>query len=249
MDPVTGAVVIAGITAAGKPTAEGLIAAIGRLVNPSLDAVGEGAAANLKAWAAKRQELASGTLLQAAHILVTDNIEPKPVPGRILFPLLLSASVEEDSDLRRMWATLLANAADSGRKADMMPSFVSILKSLLPVEAVVLEAVYHDENKTDANDHRIAYLPEHSGARFNPDKMRIFAGPERTQIREVELPFSNFRVMADNLARLGLIEATYYGATRSGGNTTMRSYAPLVLSPLGFHFIRECVLTPKQKST
>jgi hypothetical protein len=122
----------------------------------------------------------------------------------------------------------------------MLPSFVSILQALSPVEAVILEAVYYDDPK----DPRIGYLPEdHAAARFNPDRVKIFAGKNKDSIREVELPFGNFRVMADNLARLGLIEASYSG-TRYGEEISTRIYSPLTLSALGHHFIRECVLPP-----
>jgi hypothetical protein len=159
-----------------------------------------------------------------------------PVLGRVLFPLLQAASIEEDEQLRKMWATLLAHAADSERRADMLPSFVSILQALSPVEAVVLEAVYHEAIKTNPQDHHIGYLPEHPTARFNPGRVRIF----------VELPFRNFRVMADNLARLGLIESQYSGAFY-GTEVSNKIYAPLVLTPLGWHFVRECVLPPSRE--
>jgi hypothetical protein len=161
-----------------------------RVLGPVADEAGKALAHPLQQWNEKRLRLGMETLVSAAKMIEDAGHTATPVPGRVLFPLLQAASIEEDDQLRKMWATLLANAADSERRADMLPSFVSILQALSPVEAVVLEAVYYDETKTNPQDHRIGYLPDdHPTARFNPDRVRIFAGQDRKSIREVELPF------------------------------------------------------------
>lgn len=222
-----------------------------RVLGPVGDEAGKALAHPLREWNEKRVKLGMQTLEAAAKMLEDGGRQATAVPGRILFPLLQAASIEENDQLRKMWATLLANSADSERRADMLPSFVLILQALSPVEAVVLEAVYYDENKTDSKDFRIGYLPEPKDqptARFNPDRMRIFAGPDKDSIKEVELPFKNFRVMTDNLGRLGLIEGVYTG-TMYGETVSTRTYTPLRLSALGHHFIRECVLPPAAKSS
>src|SRR5688572_12472225 len=107
MDPVTGAVVIAGLTAVGKPTAESLTRIIEKIVSPSADAVGQGIAVTLKQWAEQRAKRATETLVAAAGLLNEARLQPQPVPGRILWPLLERSSLEEDEELRRRWATLL----------------------------------------------------------------------------------------------------------------------------------------------
>jgi hypothetical protein len=45
MDPLTGAVIITGLTTVGKPTAEVLTSVVGKILGPSFDAVGQGIAA------------------------------------------------------------------------------------------------------------------------------------------------------------------------------------------------------------
>jgi hypothetical protein len=64
---------------------------------------------------------------------------PKAVPPKILFPLLEGASFEEDENLHKMWAALLANAAANISMA-VRPTFISILKDLAPDEAYLLKA-------------------------------------------------------------------------------------------------------------
>ena len=70
MNAVTGAVVIAGLTTVGTPTAEAVGRILERILSPSADARGEGLAAPLRAWARRRGELASARLLDAADMLL-----------------------------------------------------------------------------------------------------------------------------------------------------------------------------------
>ena len=83
-----------------------------------------------------------------------------PFLACVLFPILESASLEDDPDLRRMWATMLANAADSVRVTDMMPAYAAILAELTPIEAVILEAVYSQQQDGEV---RLGYNPAYSG--------------------------------------------------------------------------------------
>src|SRR5437763_1825137 len=114
MDPITGAVVIAGLKYGVEPTAEGLKEIIGKILGPSAAAVGEGIAAPLKAWAKQRGDQAARTTVDAAKVLQAAEITPQSVPGRLLWPLLESASLEESEDLHLRWVGLLANSATPG---------------------------------------------------------------------------------------------------------------------------------------
>lgn len=42
MDPLTGTVIITGLTTVGKPTAEALTTVVGKILGPSVDAIGQG---------------------------------------------------------------------------------------------------------------------------------------------------------------------------------------------------------------
>jgi len=67
-------------------------------------------------------------LLKKAERMVQDaGFTPKAVPIKLLFPLLESASLEENEDLHTMWAALLANAASSDAEV-VQPGFIAILR-------------------------------------------------------------------------------------------------------------------------
>ena len=107
MDPVTGAVIIAGLKYAGKPTVDVIGRLVERLLGPIADTGGDA----LDEWVRRRHKRAEAVLTDSAEMLRTAQLEPQPVPGRILFPLMQYASLEEDDDLRAKWTALLANAS------------------------------------------------------------------------------------------------------------------------------------------
>ena len=88
MDAPTAAAAITGLTVVGKPAIALVKDVIGRIVNPSADAIGQGLAAPLEQWAKRRQENAVSTVIDAATILIGKGVEPLAVAGRILFPIL-----------------------------------------------------------------------------------------------------------------------------------------------------------------
>lgn len=137
MDPITGAVVIAGLGTVGKPAAELVKDMVERFLGPAVDAKGQG----LKDWIENRNARAAQTLLTASEILHTAGIEPQPVPGRILFPLLQSAALEDDGTLAVQWAALLANAATPGF-THILPAYAEILRQLTPAQALILSWMY-----------------------------------------------------------------------------------------------------------
>lgn len=184
MDPVTGAVIIAGLTTVGKPTAAALTAIVSRILNPSADAVGEGLAAPLQAWANRRGQGAADTLMKAAEILHKSNVEPHPVPGRVLMPILVHSSLEEDQQLQLKWAALLANAAAVPNQ--IPPSFPTILSDLSPAEALVLDWI-HEGDQPFREIWSVAMI---GFVEKYPDLRTTY--PE----------------MMDNLSRLGLIRST-----------------------------------------
>jgi hypothetical protein len=68
--------------------------------------------------------------------------DPKAIPDKIWTPLLQAALLEDDETLQDMWANLLANAADPGQSAAVLPSFPLILRELTPRDAVLLSNTY-----------------------------------------------------------------------------------------------------------
>ncbi|HEY1754405.1 MAG TPA: Abi-alpha family protein [Bryobacteraceae bacterium] len=70
--------------------------------------------------------------------------EPIEIPERIWFPALSAASLNDDADLQRCWATLLINAADPEKQPAVLPAFVDILSQLSPKEALFMRQLYQD---------------------------------------------------------------------------------------------------------
>lgn len=168
-EAITSAVILGIVTyRAGKIAGNVAEDFLKRALAPVGDAAGKVLAHPIAEWQKAREKRAVEIVEAAAGYLDAADVEAVAVPGRTLFPLLQHASLEEHPDLQRMFAILLANAAHPQKQADLLPSFVSILSQLSPVEAVILERVYLDS--LDGQD-RIAYSP--SGTLDNVAKMRL----------------------------------------------------------------------------
>lgn len=87
-----------------------------------------------------RIEQAVKTLRKTIRMLEESGINPGRIPPRLFLPLLESASIEDDEDMRQRWAALLANA--SAVTGSVHPSFIDILKRLSPEDARLLDRLY-----------------------------------------------------------------------------------------------------------
>ncbi|MCX6543532.1 MAG: Abi-alpha family protein [Acidobacteria bacterium] len=239
MDPVTGAVIIAGLTTAGKPTAEMLTSIISKIISPAAGAVGQGIAAPLKAWAKRRGERAGATLIEAADLLRQAQIEPQPVPGRLLLPILEHTSLEEDEDLQHQWAALLANAATPDNK--VLPAFAEILHQLTPVQAKVLQWMY--EMRTFPVPNWIPHWPD----------------VERQDIEaHFNLSRADYALFINDMDRMQLIEGRRHLSTPEGASlqdvvtlavdrwNSRVKYELINFTPLGINFMQAC--TPPEKA-
>jgi hypothetical protein len=81
-------------------------------------------------------------LVKARDMLDEAGISPKAMPLKVLVPLLDGVSLEDDPEMAKRWAALLANAADAKYRHASFPSFTSILSELSPVEAKIMDTVY-----------------------------------------------------------------------------------------------------------
>jgi len=141
MDPVTGAVVMVGLGTVGKPTARVVADFLGRILGPTGDVVGEALAHPIVEWQRRRVERAQDVLDRAARQLEEQGHEPRPVPGRVLMPILDAASLEENESLRETWTNLLARAASS-HLDEVLPAFPAMLSRLSPQEVEVLSVMF-----------------------------------------------------------------------------------------------------------
>jgi len=140
MDWVTGATVIMGLKVVGPPATKVVTDFLGKIFAPTGDALGDALAHPIVQWQRRRVERANRLVREAAAHLEARGIEPRPVPARVLMPLLEKGSLEEDDGLGAKWAALLATAA--GTDGSVPPGFVGILSNLSPTEARLLDAAY-----------------------------------------------------------------------------------------------------------
>jgi hypothetical protein len=244
MDPITGAVVIAGLTTVGKPTAVALASIVGKILSPSVDAIGEGIAAPLQAWARRRGERAGATLVAAAQMLQKANIEPHAVPGRVLMPILEHASWEQDPALQSKWAALLANAASPGELGKILPAFADILRMLTPLHARVLDWMFAQEQKPDIpswfstwpNFER--HTVESTFALSSADYALLISDMERMQLVE---PYREIKSTPDNIDGDELLKWIMVQVN------DREKYRFVAFTALGLRFMRAC--TPPDSPT
>ena len=66
----------------------------------------------------------------------------RPVPLKIIIPLLQAASVEEDDALQDRWVNLLVNAANASCGIEIRRAYIVILEQISPLEAKILDVIY-----------------------------------------------------------------------------------------------------------
>jgi hypothetical protein len=119
-------------------------AVVKRMLGPAADEVAEMWRDQIRLYRYERQL----KCVEKAERMAKDaGFTPKAVPPKILFPLLEGASFEENEDLHRMWAALLANAASPERREELKPGLISILKQMSPDEAAFLNWIYDEHER------------------------------------------------------------------------------------------------------
>lgn len=235
MDPVTGAVVIAGLKYVGTPAADVVKEFLNKVLAPPGTAIGKALAHPIVEWQKRRVERANRLVLDAAQIVADSGQEPQPVPGRLLMPILEKASLEEDDDLSRRWVALLANSSLDPQ--GILPSFLSILGELSSLEARVLDHVYRT-------------CVEVEFVRFTARKMGTFHESakefalkrglaDKAITEDFQITSSDtWRILTDNLERLRLVHCgpDYgYSDEPEGHEWGVR------ITDFGKAFVRSCV--------
>jgi hypothetical protein len=175
--------------------------------------------------------------------------EPSAVRPKLLLPLLDHASVEDDEDLHDRWAALLANSANLGGGLTIHASFPEILAQLSSKDVALLDLM-----QRHVEDNLAKHYPQYP--QVSSQVYLIDIGTWRTVLRlyadlglskcnasvlldlarsrqapEANTDYSEFRLVFDNLLRLGLIREDQV-------NSTPR---PVVhLTALGYNFVLAC---------
>jgi hypothetical protein len=203
-----------------------------KVLSPAATALGEGAAAARSMRLFFHAMTSAAAIEQAAASLDAAGAVAVPVPGRVLWPILERASLEDDPGLTSAWSALLANAADESGP-NVLPSFPSILAELSPKEAQLLNLIYEVEAKGQR-----ASLVVHDPKNTARPLMRMF-GSEVGAPYVLELNAEDYRVFGGNLLRLGVC---YYVAINDNGHTPNRipDSFMLRLTRFGTAFVRAC---------
>jgi hypothetical protein len=69
-------------------------------------------------------------------------VPTRPVPLKLLIPIMQGASLEENDDLQDRWVALLVNAGNAGFRSEVRRSYVAILEQLTPLDAHILDVLY-----------------------------------------------------------------------------------------------------------
>ncbi|EIE01042.1 Abi-alpha family protein [Leptospira licerasiae] len=70
----------------------------------------------------------------------------RPLPVNLALTILENASMEENDEIQDIWNKLLANAMDPNFKNEIRTAYIDIIKSLSPLDARVLLAVFRNVN-------------------------------------------------------------------------------------------------------
>jgi Abortive infection alpha len=159
-----------GLKHVGAPMAALATDFLSRVLAPGADATGVALAHPIEEWHRKRVDRANEIVVSAARILEEEGVDPQPVPGRILFPILQSGSLEENDALRSTWARLLASAAAADTQSRVSPAFAHVLAQLNPVDVSVIEHLIVDH--LDANGKLRPFSFDAVSSRFGMDSMQ-----------------------------------------------------------------------------
>lgn len=150
-----------------------------KLFGPYLDERGQMLADGVREK--RRQNLMTVAALAAEHVGAR---EISAVPGRVLFPMLEAAGHEEQPDLQRKWAALMASAATA--PDSVPPAFPKILSELSSLEAKMLDA----SRRLD---------------RRHPRSVNTDDGPKLSELIPAGTTPTQTRIALANLIRLGLL--------------------------------------------
>lgn len=223
MDPTTALILGAAAGVASKAveaTAGGVLAN-----------VGEGLFPHLVAWRNQRVKRAEAILADASSIVRDSGVPVQTVPGRILFPLLEKASMEEDEELRKMWARLLASAAGTTSSRKVLPAFIDLLSQLSAEEARDLKWFAEQQEGYSSDELLPAYrsIPEREAWGLRLSNL------ERLGLIETELKLSG----GDFSRMLGVIQG---GLNAEGEGIVLESTAfdKMRITGIGKLFVEAC---------
>lgn len=210
-----------------KTTGKGIDAArdFGKFLAPILKSPLENA---IGIWSDKlaytRWERQQRLMIRAKEFMLEQGIEQptRAVPMNVAIPLMQAASMEEDDVLQDLWAKLLVNAMDADSGVNIHRSYVDILESLTPLDALIINGLYtHGSHGQVVQDGVVT-----SFLQGTPYSCVSPADVEKVQIA------------LWNLLRLGCIRSI----SNAGDRSALHLFG---ITKLGIAFVEACTLKPK----
>lgn len=114
------------------------------------------------------------------------------LPLSFMRPLTEAAELEEDDSLQGKWASLIVNAQNGKSGVDPRPAYVSTLRELSPLDAIILDRIYSDHNLTGS---------------ISTDQLpsTVTAAPERHEQTDPKSLSNEVLASLANLQRLGCL--------------------------------------------
>lgn len=179
------------------------------------------------------------------------------IPARLAIPLINEASIEDNEQLQKMWAQLIANSTDPNLSTNVHPAFIEVLKQLQPDEAIIIRELTKIKSYPVITQRSFSYnTNKHGGF---PNNMLF-----KELISIFEKICSSFNLTSanqactylDNLRRLQILEFNYgdsislrdnpldyFNTERASQSISLSHNATehLVLTKFGQQLIETCV--------
>ncbi len=141
-----------------------------------------------------------------------------PIPPRYAVPLIQNASQEDDETLQEMWAGLIANSMDPGKRLNVKKVYINILSSLEPLDLQIL-------------NHLAPY-------RQSGEYLRSLADDLSASMAEIVVSLQNLAqlgcIVDECPLTIGRMNSTTFGIRLSDPETVFRP------SSLGFSLMEAC---------
>jgi hypothetical protein len=214
-----------------------------RLFGPAADEAGELFKDYVHHYRERKKRFFETTLSKISKA----DIQPHPVPLKLLKPIIENATIEDNDELQDVWANMLSNAANSGDEGNVAPVFPVILKELDIREVRFLNKLYETALETKLK--YVVKRPEVARVRYDRFNVYELQGIYGQALDE-ELRFPNsrtlsreelqlFRFSLDVVLRNNLVDEIY-DVIEDRDNHRQTVGSVFVLSTLGARFVCAC---------
>ena len=233
---------------AGTLTAQKISKSAGELMAAYFGHKGETFATIAGDYLRRKRENAEKVVTDSHFILLNLGLQMKDfddIPLGISEPILEGASQAEDDSLRKRWSYLLANVGDPRSLRNVLPSFATILKDLMPNDAIFLDRLY---------GHQHVRLAPTYAATWNYDLERLYPHKPDFDLasRRIDEISEPLQITLDSLGRHLLVEkklSVFLPHSDMPDTQQGQVVAKYVMSALGKAFVEACRPPEPPKAT